>query len=373
MLQDMSGFRRGRSKVWWANYFHERDDHEDEVGSSRFSRRRSLDVDSNRNSSSSPSNGSQKSQDSGFSDSESSSPSSCSSKGVKSEIGSTLTCHDDECQDEIADPVEEPVVRSPETSALSKLPETPVNRIPRPYLIRHKRREAKIAQNRDPADDDELTSKCNSISSYLAECYFPITNFVSVDENFMSPTYANELPHSNMCPSSPEDQRHLPTVASNDSKTMGSTPSLFASNSKNDQYRTCFIVDELPKKNSSSSSSPSDTANSSRLHDTSLETSSSSCDMFQTDDTVRYVEKNECLQPEEDRKDETKTVQQSCIPVQLVVAEPNESRSSILDLSHLPEPTFTSTPKKDDTKIQRRNNRKLKRPSPVVTQDTSSR
>lgn len=386
MLQsnNMSAFRRGRSKVWWANYFEDREENEDEAGSSslpgslsRFSRRRSLHTDSNRNSSSSPSSGSQKSQDSGFSDSESSSPSSCSSKDTKTENNNPVTSNQEfKFQNETENLAVAENVNSTDINSLSKLPETPASGIPKSYLIRRKLQNAKIVQEPEVRESHELaSSKSYSISSYLAECYFPINSFVSMNENTTPTLCSDKLPNSSADTFSLNNQRFSPVNAdsSNHRSTRSHTLSSFETDSRYNENRTCFIVDELPKKNCSSNRPPS-AIDGDTLHDISAETSSTSTyDEFKTENTIKYIEKNQCQLPP-GNTNEIQTAQQLNVHCKsLKTAERNESRSSILDLSYLPEPTYTSTPKKTDTNIHRLCHKKLKRILPVAIENIRNR
>lgn len=326
----MCEFRRTRSKVWWSNYYHEDDETDDIENStlqrsavSRFSWRRSLVENSNRNSSSSPSNGSQKSQDSGFSDSESSSPSSCGSKSDP-----------ENRQSESCDKCDESKEQSTNSeTVLSKLPDTPV-RSSRPHLLRHKKREKNVEKTEKKLQ--LVKSKCDSISSYLADCYFPITNFVNSDD---TKTEELELP----CPSTSTQKCSL-------SRSL--TYQSLHSDSSADIERTCFIVDELPKK------SPTRETNNEKTPLGSTETISSSSS---ENNTVRFLDK---VEPSSEHCSPVpKQEDLPCLNVDSLKNDHNET----LDLSLLPDPAHTSTPKKDD--IRTRSAKKIRRPSPVVVEE----
>lgn len=312
LQRTMCEFRRTRSKVWWSNYYHEDDEADDtdnsalsRASASRYSWRRSLVENNNRNSSSSPSNGSQKSQDSGFSDSESSSPSSCGSSKSDAE----KSC--DKCG------VEQTKNNSNSDTSASKLPETPV-RIARPYLLRHKKKD----KNNEKAERNLqlVKSKCNSISSYLADCYFPVSDFVHPNDS------STQLP--------------CPTPDCSFSKSQSSESSADV------ESRTCFIVDELPKK------IPQTPNEKTPLGSTETLSSSSS----ETNDTVRFLDSKQTA--------EEKPIENPCLNVDSLKTDQNET----LDISLLPDPTHTSTPKKEDVRI--RSAKKLRRPSPVVVEET---
>lgn len=338
----MGEFRRTYSKVWWSNYFQDDDDSEDKPPSLarsvvRFSWRRSAATaeNTNRNSSSSPSSGSQKSQDSGFSDSESSSsPSSCSSSTDtrNSSTESQITAF------------ELTKTSNAGTPKVESLPETPVNRIPRPTLIRYRKKEVKSADSTSPAD---------SISHYLADCYFPVPTAANTGTTTTPTVSSNELP------STPSSSHSL-------SPAIPSTPC-------SQKRRTCFIVDELPKKHveetlSESHQSKVDSSSS----DTSSSPSLSSLEEYKVDDTVRYMEeKKDCDENQQNKVDvPTEPITESspppCINADL---QKNECRLSNLDLSHLPEPTHTSTPKKDETNFVRRSIQKCPTETPVEEPD----
>lgn len=296
----MGDFRRTRSKVWWSNYFQDEDEPEQKQSSlGRTGARRSwrqpavVETNSNRNSSSSPSSGSQKSQDSGFSDSESSSsPSSCaSSTDTRNSSGeSQITAFE--------------LTKAPATPGSGQ--HTPVNRIPRPTLIKNRRKE----------------EAAESISHYLADCYFPVPTAATVA--------SSELPSScTSPPASPGD-------------------------------RTCFIVDELPKR-PSEPASPADRSNLDSSSETSSSPSLSSLEEYKVDDTVRCVEeKKDCDEDQPEELSSEPATPLPCITVDLLKAE---CRLSNLDLSHLPEPTHTSTPKKEESSVQP--SRKCKIEAPV--------
>lgn len=336
----MCEFRRTRSKVWWSTYFQE-DDETDEVAThhpslsrlttSRYSWRRSLVEDSSRNSSSSPSNGSHKSQDSGFSDSESSSPSSCGSKSdPENRVKSDESC--DKCEDESKT---DQSPNSPAESALSKLPETPV-RISRPHLLRYKKRD----RNHDKNEKNLqlVKSRCNSISSYLADCYFPINDFVNEPKT----------PIESSC--SETSQR----CTLSRSQTYHSLYSVSES-SPDESARTCFIVDELPKR------SPQQDVEKTPLGSTDTLSSSS----FENEDTVRFLDKKE---PSSGRcSPEPRGNEQKDLPCLNVDSLKKLDHNETLDLSLLPDPAHASTPKKDEIRL--RTSKKIRSPSPVADED----
>lgn len=334
----MGEFRRTYSKVWWSNYFHNDEDSEDKPPSSasgaRFSWRRPATIsenNSNRNSSSSPSSGSHKSQDSGFSDSESSSsPSSCAnSSDTRNSSGeSQITAY------------ELIKISNASTSTAGSLPTTPVNRIPRPTLIRSRKKEVESADTISPTD---------SLSHYLADCYFPV------------PTAAPTV----TTPISTASSTELPSVPNSPQSSFPSNPSTPCSQ----KHRTCFIVDELPKKHVEETPSQ---AHQSKLDLSSSDISSSpslsSLEEYKVDDTVRFMEeKKDC---DENEPEHVKISSEPIAPPPPhsyinVDSQKNECRLSNMDLSHLPEPTHTSTPKKDETNFVQRSIRKCKTESPV--------
>ncbi|XP_065207501.1 protein inscuteable homolog isoform X2 [Planococcus citri] len=337
----MCEFRRTRSKVWWSNYFHEDDETDDIVHhpslsrstTSRFSWRRSLVEDSSRNSSSSPSNGSHKSQDSGFSDSESSSPSSCGSKSDSdNRVKSDESC--DKCASDESKNDESP--NSPTESTLSKLPEIPV-RISRPHLLRYKKRDRN--QDKNEKNLQLVKSKCNSISSYLADCYFPINDFVNEPK-----TPKAELP----CAETSSQRCTL---------SRSQTCHSLYSESSADESRTCFIVDELPKLRSPSLENIEKTP----LGSTDTLSSSS----FENNDTVRFLDKKD--PPSGRCSPELRAVEQKDLPCLNVDLLKKNDHNETLDLSLLPEPAHSSTPKKDEVKL--RAAKKIRSPSPVTVED----
>lgn len=336
----MSGFRRSHSKVWWASYFHERDHTEDDrEGSSpslspallqfNGSRRRSTDEsNSDRNSSRSPSDGSHRSQDSGFSDSESSTPSNCSSKAVNSENHSAS-----DGNHEI----------TPEASTFressSRLPETPINRIPRLVVIKPKPNESTSSDELHKLEQEQTN---NLVSTYLAECYFPITTLI---EGSKSP-YTSQLPQVLSCPSPCDNSDKESSISSQSSYEM---------NSKSGNKRTCFIVGETPKK------IPVKSDSSSLSYDDTNESTMEGSYSLSYDDTVRFVENKECQSDERECINEPKSVLPPIINTTYKISGPSESRPSSPEFNHLnlPAPTFTSTPKKD---LQIRMNKKLRDP-----------
>lgn len=338
----MGEFRRTYSKVWWSNYFQDEDDSEEKPPSlarsvMRFSWRRTVAPadNANRNSSSSPSSGSHKSQDSGFSDSESSSSPSCCASSTDTQNSST--------ESQIT-AFELTKTSNAGTPKVESLPETPVNRIPRPTLIRHRKKEAKSADSTNPAD---------SISHYLADCYFP----VPTDTNVGTTT----TPSSNELPSSPSSLQ-------SSSSAVPSTPC--------SQGRTCFIVDELPKKHVEETPS--------ELHQRKVDSSSSdissspslsSLEEYKVDDTVRFMEeKKDCDEnkPKIVEMLSEPTAELSPPPCINADLQKNECRLSNLDLSHLPEPTHTSTPKKDETNFARLTVRECQTETPVEQPDSKT-
>lgn len=365
-IELMGEFRRNRSKVWWSNYFREDEDVNEEKISSplqstiRFSWRRSLRIEnSNRNSSSSPSNGSQKSQDSGFSDSESSSPSSCSLKESKNDNNQKEFKQEQNAEQTLYhNEIDKPA--NAEITSQSKSSDVQVNKIPRPCLIKRKKREIKNTKKVEK-NLQLVKSKCDTIGSYLADCYFPITSFVNTDNI----TLVNRLTNGYKNPLFLEDQRYLETVFNNSRTQLTQQSVAYESNSEQVELRTCFIVDELPKKNITDGNIFNCKEN--KTSTTSLDTISLSSDEFKVDETVKYVEKKDCLSNNKQYAEDSGSQKMLFANVDsLTPFESNESRLSNLDLSHL-EPTHTSTPKKEDIKFQRRTpHRKCKRSSSLV-------
>ncbi len=351
----MSEFRRTRSKVWWSNYFHEEDDTDELVSCTssnsvpRFSWRRSRNAENgNRNSSSSPGSGSHKSQDSGFSDSESSSPSSCSLKEPKNSDDPIKRVPENGAKSVDA------VSSSTEITFISKLPKTTVDNGSGLNSTSHKIKDTKTLENERCSELKR--SKCHSISDYLADCYFPVISFGYGDDipGMPSPLSMDKLPLPCKSQSLHSiDQVRSPAVLNNSKKTR-SERSCRSHNCNETDSRTCFIVDELPKKNFSESARKFD-----KVLGNSIETVSTSSDEGKDENTVRYVEKEE-LAEIENRRGSDAEVSRISTPENL---EANESRLSNFDLTRLPEPTHTSTPKNDETKrlvrLNKKRNKKL--------------